>query len=530
MDSGITPLPTPFMIQVEPTDRCNLNCQFCWRRLSAYDLSELPEERWLAIADEICSLQIPRVVFSGGGEPLLRKRLILSMMERFRRGGIEGDLLTNGTCISADDARRIVEMQWESVQISIHAPTEDLHDAIAGKKGAFNLSLRGIKNINRYKHDKKSILPKLTLRIVIFKPNFSTLREYIQLAKSLEVKTVNVRLGSVGKGKEQVVLSEDEWRQFKNEARDSIELANQIGISVAFDLFEMELPAPEGGGTPHSRVRPNTGHRADIREKRKTKEKGPSCPLPFSELYIYSNGTASPCPHFQLHMKSDREEPVLDYLEDVTNQSIEKMWREGFSSLRNMFSEKELCPTCTECSTNRNYDKGSWPDPVFYQMFEYFKKRKLYEKGIRFGQDQLKPYPDCAVLHHYLGEFHMESGEYEVAIHHLREAAELEPVMEWTRFSLGKCYFLTGRYEEAEESLRMNLELTSNPLSHFHSWFFLAMAADARRDRRKCWKALQSLEDFKKFMGMEIPLEREFLSNLEQRELLPAWLGKQKSA
>ena len=124
----------------------------------------------------------------------------------------------------------------------------------------------------------------------------------------------------------------------------------------------------------------------------------------------------------------------------------------------------------------------------------------------------------------------MESGEYKIAIHHLRKAAELDPTMEWTRFSLGKCYFLTGRYEDAEESLSMNLELTSDPLSHFHSWFFLAMAADARNDRRKRRKALQSLEDFKRFMGMEIPLEREFLSKLERQEHLPAWLGKRKSA
>lgn len=377
MDTGISPLPTPFMIQVEPTDRCNLSCQFCWRRLSAYDLNELPDERWLAIADEICRLQVPRIVFSGGGEPFLRKKLILRMMERFRRDGIEGDLLTNGTRISAEVARRIVELQWESVQISIHAPTEKLHDAIAGKKGAFNLSLQGIRNINRYKRVKKSILPKLTLRIVIYKPNFSTLREYIKLAKSLEVESVSVRLASVGKGREQVVLSEDEWRQFKNEARDSIELANQIGISLAFDLFEMELPTPEGGDTPHNSMRPNTGRRAGIYEKRKMREKEPLCPLPFSELYIFSNGTASPCPIFQLHIQDRSKEPVAEYLEDVSNQSIGKAWREGFSSLRNMFSENKLCPTCKDCSTNKNYEKGSWPDPVFYQMFEYFKKRKL---------------------------------------------------------------------------------------------------------------------------------------------------------
>ena len=68
-------------VQIYPTNNCNANCVFCWRHDLGQDFDGLPDERWLELADEICALDVARVTICGGGEPLLRKQLVLQMME-----------------------------------------------------------------------------------------------------------------------------------------------------------------------------------------------------------------------------------------------------------------------------------------------------------------------------------------------------------------------------------------------------------------------------------------------------------------
>lgn len=170
----------------------------------------------------------------------------------------------------------------------------------------------------------------------------------------------------------------------------------------------------------------------------------------------------------------------------------------------------------------------NWPAPFFHEEFKHFRELKEYEEGIQFGLEQLKEYPDSAVLHHYIGELYMELEEYGKAIEHLSKAVQLKPEMEWTHFSLGKTLFLSKRYEEAEKALKDNLRLTSERLSHFHSLLFLAMAAEARNDARGCREALNGLKGFTEFVGKEIPVEIEFLTKLKEENRLPVWLKWRK--
>ena len=173
----------------------------------------------------------------------------------------------------------------------------------------------------------------------------------------------------------------------------------------------------------------------------------------------------------------------------------------------------------------KDFGEG-WVTKFFQEGFRHLRKRSQFREGIMFGKQQLKDYPDNAVLHHYLGEFYMELEEYDKAIERLSRAVKLDPEREWTRFSLGKCFYLTGRYEEAKKAFKDNLRLTSDKLSHYHSWIFLAMAADAKSDKKGRLKALQSLKGFKEFNGNETPLEQKFLTKLKQEKRLPRWLEK----
>ena len=60
------------------TDRCNLACRYCYQRHGA---SDMPRETAEAAIDRLATGNNPGIVFFGG-EPLLRKDLMLALVDR----------------------------------------------------------------------------------------------------------------------------------------------------------------------------------------------------------------------------------------------------------------------------------------------------------------------------------------------------------------------------------------------------------------------------------------------------------------
>src|SRR5512135_195318 len=101
-------LSKPRLIFWEVTKGCNLRCIHC--RASATELSsptDLPTSRALDIITQIAGYASPILVLSGG-EPLYRRDIF--QLARFGTDkGLRVALATNGTMVTKDLARRIVE-------------------------------------------------------------------------------------------------------------------------------------------------------------------------------------------------------------------------------------------------------------------------------------------------------------------------------------------------------------------------------------------------------------------------------------
>ena len=90
----------PYMLQIWPTLKCNLNCIYCWRRLR----DKIPEEkispeRYVEIIKEAGSIGIKRVEIAGGGEPLVFKK-IFELTKLVKSSGMLGTMTSNGTLIA----------------------------------------------------------------------------------------------------------------------------------------------------------------------------------------------------------------------------------------------------------------------------------------------------------------------------------------------------------------------------------------------------------------------------------------------
>ncbi len=79
-----------------------------------------------------------------GGEPFLRPDFF-AILERMAGIGFEIYVLSNGTIITAERARRLADLPVHGVQVSLEGPRE-IHEAIRGP-GSFAASLQGIRTL-----------------------------------------------------------------------------------------------------------------------------------------------------------------------------------------------------------------------------------------------------------------------------------------------------------------------------------------------------------------------------------------------
>ncbi len=126
------------------TQRCNLHCMHCYSNSQDKEYpGELTTEEGLRFIDDLADFGVPTLLLSGG-EPLMRPD-IYQLAEHASKKGMRVVLSTNGTLITKDVAKRLMDAGLAYVGISIDG-TREVHDKIRGVKGAFDKSIQALKN------------------------------------------------------------------------------------------------------------------------------------------------------------------------------------------------------------------------------------------------------------------------------------------------------------------------------------------------------------------------------------------------
>src|SRR5512140_842722 len=123
--------PKARLIFWEVTKGCNLRCIHC--RATATELSsptDLPTQKALGIIDQIAAAANPILVLSGG-EPLYRSD-IFQLARYGTDKGLRVALATNGTLVTKDVARMIVDSGVKRVSISLDGADAQTHDSFRG--------------------------------------------------------------------------------------------------------------------------------------------------------------------------------------------------------------------------------------------------------------------------------------------------------------------------------------------------------------------------------------------------------------
>ncbi|MBM4326574.1 MAG: heme b synthase [Deltaproteobacteria bacterium] len=134
------------LVAWEMTRACNLACVHCRAgACSQPGPEQLTTDEGRSLIDGIREVGQPILIMTGG-EPLLRPDFF-ELAQYALDVGLRAVVATNGVLVTREIAARIAAVGIPRVSISLDGPTAETHDRFRMVEGAFDASLRGIRNL-----------------------------------------------------------------------------------------------------------------------------------------------------------------------------------------------------------------------------------------------------------------------------------------------------------------------------------------------------------------------------------------------
>ena len=178
----------PTVIAIEPTNRCNLKCEFCARIF--WDEDENPEDDIpIELFEKIVPIleNSPKVILQIFGEPLLSKTFF-KMLERVKKYDCHVVFNTNGVLLRRKNCEKLVQMGADEISVSI-----DGTDSFKEIRGIPVTKLvENITILNEVKAEHGVSRPEVSIAMVGMRKNVHETVELVEIAASLGVKNMYV--------------------------------------------------------------------------------------------------------------------------------------------------------------------------------------------------------------------------------------------------------------------------------------------------------------------------------------------------
>jgi radical SAM protein with 4Fe4S-binding SPASM domain len=330
--------PLPREIQLEVTGACNLRCQMClvsYRAPLNKINGSMSFETFRSIVDDLPDLE--QVTLQGLGEPLLAPDLF-RMIEYASSRGIRMGFNTNGTLLSRDRARRLVDAGLHWLHVSLDGASRETYEGI--RRGSdFDRVRTNIHGLVEVKRELGADRPRVQLVFVAMRRNIAELPDLVRLAADWGVESIWVQnlshsfsdtdpAGAYRKIRT-FAATEALWRDAESgvEGRrwfdEASELAAELGVDLRLPRLDEASPTPLlAAGEP-------------------------GCDWPWRSSYVTHDGVVQPC---CMVMGSDRAE--LGRVDESTG--FRAVWENERSQAFRAALKTALPPdVCRGCSMYR---------------------------------------------------------------------------------------------------------------------------------------------------------------------------------
>lgn len=155
----------PEIVQIESTNLCNAKCVFCPRDEMHRRQGVMDVDLFQKIADECAALSIGHVRVHNYGEPFLDKQLVEKVRYAKSRGIREVGMISNGSLITEDLARGMVDAGLDAINISVDASGKETFEATRLNL-KYDEVLENIRTLVRVRDENPRRRPKLILSFV----------------------------------------------------------------------------------------------------------------------------------------------------------------------------------------------------------------------------------------------------------------------------------------------------------------------------------------------------------------------------
>lgn len=118
----------PTQVVFNITNRCNMNCAYCFNSSTAQGVAELTDEEVLAAVHHIADDVRPYNVCFSGGEPLLRFDVLCDCIHILRARRVRSNLLTNGVLLDAKRLRLLAKCGLSELEVSLDGSDISNHE------------------------------------------------------------------------------------------------------------------------------------------------------------------------------------------------------------------------------------------------------------------------------------------------------------------------------------------------------------------------------------------------------------------
>ncbi len=188
-------LDAPICLTWELTYACNLQCVHCLSSSGQRDPRELSTAEAKRVLDELRDLQVFYINI-GGGEPMVR-RDFFELVEHSVSNGIGVKFSTNGAYIDAEKARRLADMDYVDIQLSLDGVDAVTNDAVRGA-GSYLMARRAMDHLVEAGFVERRGAFKIS--VVVTRHNVGQLDAFKQLADSYGAQLRITRLRPSGRG------------------------------------------------------------------------------------------------------------------------------------------------------------------------------------------------------------------------------------------------------------------------------------------------------------------------------------------
>jgi radical SAM protein with 4Fe4S-binding SPASM domain len=189
----------PYMLTVEPTNRCNLQCPLCptGRGLVGRPKQSMSLDRYRRLIDEI-GHAVYLINFQNWGEPLLGKNVI-EMIEYAHRGGIYTAIQTNGNYATRLN-EPLLAAGLDHIMFAVDGSTQEVYERYR-VNGKLDLVRTNVRDLLQRRAASGKSRPFVELQFLVFDDNRDDLPNVRTMARDWGVDGLLVR-AAVGPGNE----------------------------------------------------------------------------------------------------------------------------------------------------------------------------------------------------------------------------------------------------------------------------------------------------------------------------------------